>query len=307
MTRKVFLILLALVLALSVGLVACGGAGQQEEEEEEERYDLIITSTAGGQVTTPGEGTFNYTGGTAVNLVAEAEEGYRFVNWSGDVEGIDDINAASTTIAVNDNYSVTANFIARYVLTIDSTDDGDVTAPGEGTFTYDEGTIVILEASPDIGYRFMNWTGDVGNISDVGATVTTITIDTDCTVTASFEEDEIVAFVDPYLEAAVRQTIGILERPLYARDVEQLTELVADWVPISDLSGLEYATHLTYIHLEVNEISDISPLAGLTNLTRLAVTNCPLSDISPVANLTNLTGVNFEGGCHDVPYSLYLS
>lgn len=37
MTRKVFLILLALVLALSVGLVACGGpTGQEEEEEEEE-------------------------------------------------------------------------------------------------------------------------------------------------------------------------------------------------------------------------------------------------------------------------------
>ena|GEM_PF-1841255 len=36
MTRKVLLILLALVLALSVGLVACGGAGEEEEEEEEE-------------------------------------------------------------------------------------------------------------------------------------------------------------------------------------------------------------------------------------------------------------------------------
>jgi predicted secreted Zn-dependent protease len=36
MTRKVFLILLALVLALSVGLVACTTAEQEEEEEEEE-------------------------------------------------------------------------------------------------------------------------------------------------------------------------------------------------------------------------------------------------------------------------------
>jgi hypothetical protein len=35
-TRKVFLILLALVLALSVGLVACGMSEEEEEEEEEE-------------------------------------------------------------------------------------------------------------------------------------------------------------------------------------------------------------------------------------------------------------------------------
>jgi hypothetical protein len=43
--RKVFLILLALVLALSVGLVACGVPAEQEEEqqeEEEERPELMI-------------------------------------------------------------------------------------------------------------------------------------------------------------------------------------------------------------------------------------------------------------------------
>jgi hypothetical protein len=41
-TRKVFLILLALVLALSVGLVACGPTGQEEEEEEEMSMDDAI-------------------------------------------------------------------------------------------------------------------------------------------------------------------------------------------------------------------------------------------------------------------------
>lgn len=42
MIRKVFLVLLALVLTLSVGLVACGGAGQEEEEEEEEQEEYLI-------------------------------------------------------------------------------------------------------------------------------------------------------------------------------------------------------------------------------------------------------------------------
>ena len=73
-------------------------------------YDLTISSTAGGPVTTPGEGTFTYDEGTVVNLVAEAEEGYHFVNWTGDVGTIGNVNDATTTITINDHYSITANF-----------------------------------------------------------------------------------------------------------------------------------------------------------------------------------------------------
>jgi hypothetical protein len=121
--RKVFLVLLALVLTFSVGLVACGGAGEQQEEEEEEEeegpqgeeeeeetYDLTIASTAGGSVTTPGEGTSNYEEDAVVNLVATSDSCYHFVNWTGDVSTVADVNAAATTITVNGDYSITANF-----------------------------------------------------------------------------------------------------------------------------------------------------------------------------------------------------
>jgi hypothetical protein len=114
-TRKVFLILLALVLALSVGLVACGGAGE-EEEEEEETYDLTITSTAGGLVAVPGEGVHTCEEGEVLNLVAEAAEGYQFVNWAGDVSTIADVNAAATTITMNGDYSITAEFAEAQML-----------------------------------------------------------------------------------------------------------------------------------------------------------------------------------------------
>jgi hypothetical protein len=115
-TGKVLLVLLALILTLSVGLVACGGAGEQQEEEEEEEeeepetYGLTVTSTAGGQVTTPGEGTFNYTEGTAVSLVAEADDGYHFINWTGHVGTVADVNAPSTTIIMNADRFITACF-----------------------------------------------------------------------------------------------------------------------------------------------------------------------------------------------------
>jgi hypothetical protein len=74
------------------------------------RYDLTTSSTEGGQVTTPGEATFTYGKGTVVSLVAEPEQGYRFVNWTGDVDTVANVNAALTTITMNGHYSILANF-----------------------------------------------------------------------------------------------------------------------------------------------------------------------------------------------------
>jgi hypothetical protein len=74
------------------------------------KYVLTISSTRGGSVTTPGEGVFPYNGGAALDLVAEPEEGYRFVRWTGDVIAVGNSSAALTTISMRGNYSVTANF-----------------------------------------------------------------------------------------------------------------------------------------------------------------------------------------------------
>ena len=85
-------------------IVGCNGGGASES------YTLTIASTAGGSVTVPGEGTFTYDEGTVVTLVATPDTGYQFVNWTGDVGTVANVNAASTTIAMNGNYSITANF-----------------------------------------------------------------------------------------------------------------------------------------------------------------------------------------------------
>jgi hypothetical protein len=74
------------------------------------RYDLTVSSTEGGQVTAPGEATFTYGKGATVDLVAEPEQGYRFVSWTGDVDAIANVNVAATTITMNGHYSILANF-----------------------------------------------------------------------------------------------------------------------------------------------------------------------------------------------------
>jgi hypothetical protein len=152
------------------------------------QYDLTVSSMEGGSVTEPGEEAFTYDEGTVVDLVAEAEEGYRFVEWTGDVGTIADVYAAETTITMNGDYAIAADFVRQYDLTISSTEGGSVTTPGEGVFIYDEGTVADLVATPGEGYLFGNWTGDVGTIADVNAAETTITMNGDYSIMANFEE-----------------------------------------------------------------------------------------------------------------------
>jgi outer membrane protein assembly factor BamB len=73
-------------------------------------YFLTIAPPAAGSVIAPGEGIFAYDWGTVVELVAEAEEGYCFVEWTGDVGTIADVNAAETTITMEGNYEIAARF-----------------------------------------------------------------------------------------------------------------------------------------------------------------------------------------------------
>jgi hypothetical protein len=153
-------------------------------------YELTVGSTGGGAVSSPGEDTFTYDCGSDVPLVATAEEGYYFVNWSGDVDTIANINGYTTTITMMGDYSITANFAlippGQFVLTTSSTDGGSVTDPGEESVPYDEGTVVDLVAEAEDCHEFIEWTGDVDTIADVYSASTNITMDADKSVIASF-------------------------------------------------------------------------------------------------------------------------
>ena len=155
----------------------------------EEAHELTVSSTEGGLVTTPGEGVFTYQAGAVVSLVVSPASGHRFVNWTGDVDTIADVEAASTTITLDGDYEITASFVAQYVLTIGSTEGGEVINPGQGTFTYDAGTVVDLVTESDEGYKFMEWTGDVDYVTDVNAASTTVTMNGGYTIAAGFAKE----------------------------------------------------------------------------------------------------------------------
>ena len=102
--KRVSMLLIAV--ALIAGMVGCGQSG----------YNLTIASTAGGSVTTPGEGTFTYDEGTVVILAAKPDEGYQFANWTGDVNTITDVEDGTTTITMNGDYTITANFVQSQLI-----------------------------------------------------------------------------------------------------------------------------------------------------------------------------------------------
>jgi C1A family cysteine protease/transcriptional regulator CtsR len=198
----------------------------------------------------------------------------------------------STSSWSTSRYFKTTGIPGPFTLTISSTAGGSVTIPGEGTFTYNAGTVVSLVATPASGYHFANWTGDVGTIANINAASTNITMNGAYSITANFEEGEAVTFLDPNLEAVVREAISKPTGPIYASDLEGLTSLNAHERNITDITGLEHCTNLKLLGLWSNNISDIAPLANLTNLTMLGLWSNNINNIAPLGNLTNLTFLN---------------
>ena len=109
MKRFISLLIMAALIAVMAGCTSVGGGDYGGSYGES--YTLTITSTAGGSVATPGEGTFTCAEGQVVNLLAEPEEGYQFADWTGNVGTIANANAALTTITTNNSYSIRANFL----------------------------------------------------------------------------------------------------------------------------------------------------------------------------------------------------
>ncbi|MCJ7729771.1 MAG: agmatine deiminase family protein, partial [Sedimentisphaerales bacterium] len=75
---------------------------------------LTVSSSSGGTVTTPGIGNFNYPVDSYASIVAANDVNYSFVNWTGTAVTAGKVanpTAASTTVTMDANYTVQANFV----------------------------------------------------------------------------------------------------------------------------------------------------------------------------------------------------
>ncbi len=107
----------------------------------------------------------------------------------------------------------------------------------------------------------------------------------------------VVAIPDANLRAAIEEALGKASgAPITQAEMATLDSLEASDADISDLTGLESATNLTWLDLASNHIADISALAGLTYLTDVTLT---ANNISDLASLAANTGLG-RGGTVDV-------
>src|SRR5665648_505414 len=146
----------------------------------------MAVNPSGGGTTSPAVGAHpGYAENQVVNINATPASGYHFVNWTGAVA---DLNSASTTVTMNANKTVTANFeldAETYALTMAvNPSGGGTTSPAVGAHPgYAENQVVNITATPATGYHFVNWTGAVtGSVNP-----TTVTMDANKTVTANFD------------------------------------------------------------------------------------------------------------------------
>lgn len=154
---------------------------------------LTVSSTTGGSVICPGEGSYAYDRGDAVTIEAKADDGYHFTSWTGDSYS----TANPLTITIGEDCEVVANFEPdaqqTFSLTISSTAGDSVTDPGEGGFDYGPNTEVAVTATPDTDYYFSHWSGtaaDAGKVTDPYNASTTVLVDVDYTLAANFEHNE---------------------------------------------------------------------------------------------------------------------
>ena len=120
-------------------------------------FSIHVEASEGG--TAAGGGTFAE--GDTCTVVAAANVGYNFVNWT---ENGSQVSAeAEYSFAVTGNRNLLANFTSQEY-TITATADPIEGGTVNGSGGYNNGDECTLTATPNEGYEFLNWTKEDGTI-----------------------------------------------------------------------------------------------------------------------------------------------
>jgi uncharacterized repeat protein (TIGR02543 family) len=113
-------------------------------------YVIDATASPGGSVA--GSGTYALDAG--VDIIAKADAGYVFVNWTED--GVITSSAPTYSFTAGGDRTLTANFVPAFTLSLSSSSTTMGTVAGAGTFP--SGDTVTATATAKPGYVFLNWT-----------------------------------------------------------------------------------------------------------------------------------------------------
>ncbi|MBR3946641.1 MAG: leucine-rich repeat domain-containing protein [Bacteroidales bacterium] len=188
----------------------------------------LSADQSNGSVT--GGGTYDV--GEEVVLTALPNAGYRFLSWS------DDNTDNPRTIVVDSDSTFIASFRALYTISVIANNDEGGSVSGGGI--YDEGAEVVITATPNVGYCFIEW-------NDASTdTLRTITVTSDSTFVADFS-----ATAHRAVDTTVTSYVTIDEHTFYVSGVYS-------YVIPSDI-GCDTIVDLTLQVLDEPETYDISP------------------------------------------------
>ena len=121
-------------------------------------YTVSLSSAPENAGSLTGEGTYNL--GEVITVTAEAASGYAFINWTNQGIEVSDETEYAFSMPAED-VNLTANFEPlpfELTIVLNPTGAGVVTGGGTHLFATD----VTLNASPNPGYAFVNWTNEEG-------------------------------------------------------------------------------------------------------------------------------------------------
>ena len=143
-------------------------------------YKLTSNASTGGTIKIDPI-RVKYLEGTRVKVQAVPKFGYYFVNWTDSLNGI---VTDTTSIVMNSNKTITANFVekTKYTITTEVSNGSIFLSPTGGT--YYAGETITVFAKENVGYKFTGW----GGVLSGSVNPQTIVVDANKTIIANIEK-----------------------------------------------------------------------------------------------------------------------
>jgi uncharacterized repeat protein (TIGR02543 family) len=205
------------------------------------QYTLTIQSLDGSGSTSPAAGSYTCNQGALAQVTATPSSGWIFDRWLID----EDLTSQENPINVrmDSAHKIKAIFILlQYTLALSANGLG-TTSPSIGTHTYNSGSQIIVSATPDSGWQFTGWSGDLSGTSNLAS----ITMNGNKTVTAIFTQNTYTLTTSTTGQGSVSKTPNQTTYT-YGASVQLTATPAAEWTFTGwsgDLSGTVNPTTLT--------------------------------------------------------------
>ncbi len=144
-----------------------------------QNYDINVSADPSNGGTVSGGGTYQQ--GQSCTVIATANTGYTFTNWTENGSVVS--NSASYTFTVNGNRNLVAQFQQQsYTISISANPSSGGSVSGGGTYNY--GQSCTVHATANSNYTFSNWTEN-SNVVSTNANYT-FTVNSNRTLVANF-------------------------------------------------------------------------------------------------------------------------